>query len=191
MATSTVPDTRKRILDVGAQQLWEVGYEQATLRTIAQAAGVKAASIYYHFASKEELFTEVLSLGMERISEAFDRSLEGSEHPEERFRRAVSAHLHALFAFGPYTAAHVRGFSLAPTNVRTAIVPLRDSYESKWDSLLVDLVSAGIIRSDLNMLLVRPHLLSSMNSSLEWFKPGSLDELIDVVLTQFWNGLAA
>lgn len=188
---TTIVDTRQRLLDIGAEQLCEGGYAQATLRTIAAEAGVKAASIYYHFSSKDELFTEVLAKGMDAISEAFDASLVGVSEPVDRFKHAVTAHLHALFAFGPYTAAHVHGFGLAPRSVRAAIIPLRDLYEAKWDGLLHELVDAGVVRADLNVVLVRLHLLASMNSTLEWFKPGSLDELTNVVLTQCWTGLAA
>ena len=187
MTTSSIVDTRQRILDMGARQLWEVGYDRSTLRSIAEASGVKAASIYYHFASKEELFSEVLAEGMILISRAYDDAVAGIDDPTERFRLAVTAHLHALFAFGPYTAAHVRGFGLAPDAVRNEIVPLRDAYEKRWDALLGDMRSSGLIHSDLNILLVRLHLLASLNSSLEWFKPGSIDDLADVVLTQFWN----
>ena len=81
----------------------------------------------------------------------------------------------------------MRGFGLAPDAVRNEIVPLRDAYEKRWDVLLGDMRSSGLIHSDLNILLVRLHLLASLNSSLEWFKPGSIDDLADVVLTQFWN----
>ncbi|WP_289237391.1 helix-turn-helix domain-containing protein, partial [Escherichia coli] len=45
----------------------EQGYSATTMRNIAEQSGIEAASIYYHFASKEELVDEVMEQGGNRI----------------------------------------------------------------------------------------------------------------------------
>ncbi|MCL2632213.1 MAG: TetR/AcrR family transcriptional regulator [Coriobacteriia bacterium] len=47
--------TRERILKAAAQLFANSGYNKVTTRQIASAIGINAASIYYHFASKEEI----------------------------------------------------------------------------------------------------------------------------------------
>jgi AcrR family transcriptional regulator len=48
--------TRERILDVALDLFTEKGYDQTSLREIAEHLGFSKAALYYHFASKEEIF---------------------------------------------------------------------------------------------------------------------------------------
>lgn len=193
MTSAADPSSRQRILDVGAQLFLERGYADTTLRMIGSEVGMRAASIYYHFPSKDQLLTEILERGITAIAAAFDEAVSGTPAPDV-FAAAVHAHLTALFAEGPYTAAHVTVFRRAPDSVRKAIVPLRDAYEVRWDDLLRRLHREDLLRRDLDLGLVRLTLLGSMNSTLEWFRPAgnqSIDGLASVITTQFWSGLAA
>jgi AcrR family transcriptional regulator len=48
-------DTRERIKQVAIELFTEQGYEQTSLREIAERLGVTKAALYYHFKSKEEI----------------------------------------------------------------------------------------------------------------------------------------
>lgn len=50
------PITRKQILDAALRLFSEKGFARTSVRHIAQAAGITDAAIYYHFASKRDLF---------------------------------------------------------------------------------------------------------------------------------------
>jgi AcrR family transcriptional regulator len=52
---------RAQILDAAAELFSEQGYGAATTRQIADAVGVRQASIYYHFSNKQEILTELLT----------------------------------------------------------------------------------------------------------------------------------
>lgn len=51
---------REEILDAAAELFTRHGYAATSTRTIAEAVGIRQASLYYHFASKEELLEELL-----------------------------------------------------------------------------------------------------------------------------------
>lgn len=53
--TKKARETRARIVDAALELLLEQGYEKATMRAIAERAGVAPSNAYYYFASKEEL----------------------------------------------------------------------------------------------------------------------------------------
>jgi AcrR family transcriptional regulator len=53
-------DTRQRALDVALELFTEQGYEKASLREIADRLGIKKASLYYHFPSKEALLAGIM-----------------------------------------------------------------------------------------------------------------------------------
>jgi AcrR family transcriptional regulator len=50
------PLTRKQILDASLRLFSEKGFAKTSVRDIARRAGITDAAIYYHFASKRELF---------------------------------------------------------------------------------------------------------------------------------------
>lgn len=52
--------TRERILAAALSVFAEEGFSHATVRAIASRAGITDAAIYYHFATKEDLFEELV-----------------------------------------------------------------------------------------------------------------------------------
>jgi AcrR family transcriptional regulator len=195
-ATAPVVDSgRARIMDEAATLFLRHGYEGASLRQLADVVGMKAGSLYYHFASKDELLTEILRRGIDVMQTAFDDAERAADddEPARRIAAHVRAHLAALFENGPYTAAHVMTFRTSPESVRTAIVPLRDAYEARWTDLLEGLRADGQVRADVDVNIARLALFGAMNSSVEWFDPGrgNLDRFATAITRQFWNGVAA
>lgn len=71
---------REQILDAAAQMFSEQGYSAASTRRIAEAVGVKQASLYYHFASKQDILAELLA-GTVRPSLAFSTRLSRTNEP--------------------------------------------------------------------------------------------------------------
>jgi AcrR family transcriptional regulator len=51
----TMSSTKQRILQVAVQMFSENSYDMVSMRDIAQAVGIKAASIYNHFPSKNDI----------------------------------------------------------------------------------------------------------------------------------------
>jgi AcrR family transcriptional regulator len=182
---------RQRVLDAAAERFVLQGYAATTLRQIAGDVGIKAGSIYHHFASKEELFAAVLDQGIAVMDEAFDAVERSAADADTRARLAahVRAHLGALFEHGPYTAAHVTAFFTAPAEVRVEVVPRRDRYEHRWNGLLADLFPE---LDDRHRPLQRLLLFGAMNATIEWFDPRggiSLDELAELGADQFLHGV--
>ena len=144
---------------------------------------MKAGSLYYHFASKDELLTEILRRGIDVMQTAFDdaEAATGGEAPDVRIGAHVRAHLAALFENGPYTAAHVMTFRTSPEVVRDAVVPLRDAYEARWIDLLVELSAPVASDRAPTSTSRRLALFGAMNSSVEWFDParGNLDRFAE------------
>jgi TetR/AcrR family transcriptional regulator, cholesterol catabolism regulator len=193
--TATADSGRDRILDEAATLFIRHGYDGTSLRQLADMVGMKAGSLYYHFASKDELLTEVLRRGIDVMQIAFDEAEAATSDapPARRVEAHVRAHLAALYENGPYTAAHVTTFRTSPIGVRHDVVPLRDAYEARWTELLRDLQERRAIDRDVDLTISRLALFGAMNSSVEWFDPsrGNLDGFAAAITHQFWNGVAA
>ena len=192
---STADRSRTRILDAAAAMFIDRGYERTSLRRLADEVGMKAGSLYYHFASKDELLTAILECGIEVMHDAFDdaerRHADGD--PFDRLAAHVRAHLSALFEHGPYTAAHVVTFRTAPESVRARVVPTRDAYEARWTDLLAELQQDGALDPAVGVNVARLALMGAMNSAVEWFDPerGSIDDFAVAIATYYWKGVSA
>ncbi len=184
---------RTRILDEAARLFLAQGYAETTLRDIADAVGIKAGSIYYHFDSKERLLGEILDQGIDRITAELDAALAGAaDDPADRLRAAIGAHLRALFEHGPYTTAHVGVFGAAPAEVRRAGTPARDAYEKRWADLLADAERGGLVGPAVDLHVARLALLGMMNATLDWYRPDgdrSLDDVADTMAAVVLGGL--
>lgn len=186
---------RERILVAAAARFAELGYSETSLRLIAADLEMKAGSLYYHFASKDDLILEVLHRGIGLMMDAFtnvELASEGKfDEADERERLAahVSAHLRVLHDNFAFTSLHVARFRTAPPSAREAIVPVRDAYEAKWTQLLRSILSR---QSDEEIGVLRLVLFGAMNSSIEWFdaQRGGLDAFAEIITDQFWYGAA-
>ena len=67
---SNSPVSRQVILDTAAQLFSTIGYTESGMRQIAEMAGMRPASVYYHFPSKDAILLEILQTGLEHTREA-------------------------------------------------------------------------------------------------------------------------
>jgi AcrR family transcriptional regulator len=61
---------RQQIVDAALAVFAKSGFHSGSLREVAKRVGLTTAGVMHHFASKEELFTEVLRQRDERVREA-------------------------------------------------------------------------------------------------------------------------
>ena len=170
--------SRREILDAAARFLRTHGYRATTLREIAAAVGIKAGSIYYHFASKDEIVAAVMNDGVERVEAAVSSALVALRREagaRERLETAIHAHLSALLAHGDYTSAGLKAYADAPDAVRRAARVSRRRYEAIWDGLVAELFEAGAAPPGASRDALRLALLGTMNWSSEWYRPDRHD----------------
>lgn len=87
-------DLRPRILDIAKETFAKRGYIGASLRDIAEQAGVTAAALYYHFAKKEDVLREIIFEGLERLAQDVVNALATSPRPPEKaLEEVIRAHL--------------------------------------------------------------------------------------------------
>ena len=185
---------RDGVLDIAARLFREQGYGSVSLRKIAEAAGIKAGSIYYHFGSKDEIVAAVLDAGIQVVHESMREAvtaLPSDTDGETILRTAIRAHLRALLDVSDYTSANVRIFGQVPQPVRDANLPTRRAYEAEWDRLLSRLQNDGALKHDVDIRQLRLMLIGTMNATLDWFDPnrGSADALSRTYADVFLNGI--
>lgn len=92
--------TRERILDAALELFAQKGYEAVTVSEIAQAVGIKAPSLYKHFAGKQQVFDCVVQRMQQRYAAfAAAQGLEGDD-PVRAAQGYLEADLASLCAAG-------------------------------------------------------------------------------------------
>lgn len=157
-----------QVLDAAARLFGEKGFGYTSMRDIAGAAGMLAGSLYYHFASKEELLVAVYAEGVRRIKEAVTPMLAGNADAWQRLENVCAAHLKALLADSGYAQVVIRVRPDDAPPVAAQLIALRDEYERTFAQAIRALpLPPGTDRGVLKLML-----LGALNWSQAWYRPG-------------------
>jgi AcrR family transcriptional regulator len=188
--------TRQRILDAAATVFRDKGYAGARLTDIAASAGMQAGSLYYHFASREELVEEVLRAGVQQAYDFVRRAVEAlpsDASPTDRLRAAITAHLLTVVELGDYTSANIRIFGQVPEEIRRRHLRDQRKFGAYLGKLLEAAQVAGEIRADVDLSVIRMLIFGALNWTVEWYQPGgrvSAEEVAAEFLTMVFDGLS-
>lgn len=197
---SKAVQTRSHILSSAAKVMRNRGFKASTVRHIADAAGMEAGSIYYHFSSKSEILDEVLDRGLRDLFEGVAKVLADETHfPDHRGRiaAAIRTHMMFLFARSEFSSANLRIYGHLPEKVRARHRPIRHDYSRVWDKSLNMAREAGKIRPDIEIVPLRQVMLGALNWTVEWFDPAegeragfyTLQKMIVMLQTLLLDGI--
>jgi AcrR family transcriptional regulator len=99
------PHRRRQLLAVALEVFGESGYHAASMDAVAEAAGVTKPVLYQHFASKRDLYLQVLGDVGEQLMEAVVSATAHMADPHGQ----VEAGFAAYFGF---VGEHAKGFRL-------------------------------------------------------------------------------
>jgi len=165
VAKRTAANRRDQLLEAAATCFYREGFDAASMRTIADEAGMRTASIYYHFNSKDALLVAVHEEALDRIRRATTAAVEEHETSWDRLEAACVAHLETLLTGGTFIKAVMRQ---VPSKVdgRDLIFKLRDDYELIFADLIDDLD----LPNETDAETLRLMLLGAMNWSFTWWR---------------------
>ena len=166
---------RQEILDAALGVFGRSGYHSGSVREIARLVGLTPAGLMHHFASKEELFTEVLRQRDERVAAAAGDVSE--ETLLDQVRKVVSYNQTTRGLTSLYTVIAAE----ATDSSHPAHEYFADRYADRAAStsqVLEDARRDGIVRSDLDVRHAARLIPAVMDGlQQQWL----LDESVDMV----------
>lgn len=161
------PETRKEeIIKTAAKLFKEKGYSAVTMRDIATAMGMKAASLYNHISSKQDILKDIII----SLAEAFTQGMQQIKAAENSTIHKVEAvvKLHVeITAQNTYGMASLNNDWMHLEEKRDYYLALRSGYESDFRSILLE----GIKRKEItnsNVEVMLFSILSTLRSLYLW-----------------------
>ncbi len=161
---------RSLILCKAAFLFRQNGYERTTVREIAKALNLTSGSLFYHYASKEDLLVAVMEEGVRDVHDAVERGVAGETRLPERMLAMLRCHLTALLGtnFHALSVMFYEWRSLSQSSLER-VKKMRDAYEALWASPIDEAAALGLVDSD--TLLVRHTVLGALNWTSQWYRP--------------------
>lgn len=162
--------TRRRILASAAHELSRHGYGGTSLRKVAAGAGMQQGSLYFHFASKDELVGAVLAEGVDlaiaRITAALD-ALPDDVDGRTRLAVAVREHVAALHADRDLAAAVVGVVATLPAELRALHSAHERRYGRLWRDVLEHARREGLVDATIDVERLTGFVIWGLNSFVE------------------------
>jgi AcrR family transcriptional regulator len=133
---SSEPGTEQRILEAATRLFSEKGYHGTSMREVAAAVGIRAASLYNHYAGKEDLLVRIATGVMEELLAGGREAIAVHEHPADRLRALIRWNVtyHAERRFRARVADE-QLHAIGPER-REAVLAVRDAYTRLFKDVL-------------------------------------------------------
>lgn len=207
MSANTIPSNRweptprwerryREVLGVAATAFAEKGYLGASIKDIADRLGVRQASLYYYFPSKEAALAAICELGVKDFIENLREILSRPAPIAEKIRAAIANHLMPLRTHpdAEYIRVFIRHRHELPDGLRHKIAALARDYQSLVEQLFVEGIASGELQRDLNPQRATLALLGLCNSVIAaraMPQTSSIDDFIEDYARMFTYGVLA
>ncbi|WP_395444778.1 TetR/AcrR family transcriptional regulator [Caulobacter sp. UC70_42] len=157
--------TRERVLEAARDLFNEVGYDETTIRAIAERAGVSVGSVFTTFASKAEVLSHVMN---HRLAELYAEL----DHVAPLLRGGTADKLCSIFAI--HYEFETRRVKLFLAHIAASYNPNNDpgvtpyGRNPRLSQMLLDVLEEGVrkgeVRGDLDLRLI----IDTLKASYAW-----------------------
>jgi AcrR family transcriptional regulator len=183
--------TREEILDAAARLVVEEGYGACTMRSVSNKVRIKAGSLYYHFASKDEIIVEIMNLGVTMLLRQVEgevQALPARSSFKTRIETAIKTHVACKTNTNmPF----MQVYEHLPPVMKRHSREMRRKYANFWIKLLADGVASGDVRSNIDLPVFVSYLLGGLNRVPEWYHPKRKDgdKVVRLIAGTVLNGI--
>ncbi|MFC8142870.1 TetR/AcrR family transcriptional regulator [Streptomyces paradoxus] len=192
--TVSPPERREELLAIAAEVFAAQGYNATTVRKIADAAGMLAGSLYYHFDSKESMLDEILSGFLDELWARYDAVLGAGLGPRETLEALVTESFREIDRHLAAVAIYQKESKHLGTQPNFAyLVESQQKFEKAWLGTLERGVAAKVFRADLDVRLTYRFVRDTVWVAASWYRPGgrhSPEEIARQYLSMVLEGIA-
>lgn len=182
------------IIEAAARVFEQRGYHGATTQDIADELGIRQATLYYYFPSKEAALERVCLLGVEEYVERAEAIAARRAAAADKLQALIANHLEPLAHQPAYVRVFLSERRHLPDDARHKVGKLARRYEQVFEGVVKEGIKRGELRRGARPRVAALALLGMCNTATAWFgkdrKP-SLAEVVDQLSRFALEGLAA
>lgn len=154
--------TRRKVLEAARDLFNEIGYDETTIRAIAERAGVSVGSVFTTFASKADVLSQVMDDRVDALYAELDRVT-------RHLRGTTCDRICSIFAI--HYDFECRRVKLFLAHIAASYSPSLDpstvpyGRNSRFKTMLIELMAEGVergeVRSDVDLELVLDTLMAA------------------------------
>ncbi len=180
---------RREIFDAALHLFLDKGFNETSMREIAEAAGVGKSTLYDYFTTKDDILLSVME---EEVQGLVDRARQIASQPvspQEKFLQIVQDYLNYLMHNEVFfTRLSLEVQRLAPTS-QVRIQTRRHAYQEVIRSVIDEGIQAGCYRS-IDSLLAARVILSALSPAVyTTYKNVNREKMKEDALTLLLKGL--
>ncbi|MGZ4662954.1 MAG: TetR/AcrR family transcriptional regulator [Arthrobacter sp.] len=197
MSTTDVPTKRGRpgydqqsVLQIAVEVFNRHGYDATSMGILAENLGISKSAIYHHVPSKGDLLKLALDQALGGLEAILDEPRAQTGSAEARLEFVLRETVSVLVERLPFVTLLLR--LRGNTDIERNAMERRRAFDHKVAELISAARDEGSLRKDIDPRTVTRLLFGTINSIVEWYKPGgslSPEKLADDVITMAFKGL--
>lgn len=151
-------------------EMYDHGYNGASLRRIAKSSGVTMATLYYHFPAKEAILVEIMRKTLCDLESEVVQARDSHRSAEESLRAMVTTHIRFHITRRKEAWVTDVEFKVLAEPARSTIKEMRDGYERMFFDVLSAGVDDGSFKTEQAGIATKA-ILTLCTSVAQWFRP--------------------
>jgi AcrR family transcriptional regulator len=161
-------DRKTEIITIAAQLFKEKGYSAVTMRDIAQVMNIKAASLYNHIKSKQEILVLIIIEIAEEFTSTILQIVNSDESTNQKLEKVIQLHIDITLRNSDALACLNNDWMhLADTDL-TYFIKMREEYEENFRTIIKNGIANSEIKN-LNVEVIIFSTLSTLRTLYLWY----------------------
>lgn len=161
-------DRKAEIVSVAAQLFKEKGYSAVTMRDIAQAMNIKAASLYNHIKSKQEILVLIIIEIAEEFTSTMETIVSSEESTIQKLEKVIQLHIDITLRDANSLACLNNDWMHLADSQLSYFIKMREDYEDNFRTIIHHGITNGEIKN-LNVEVIIFSILSTLRTLYLWY----------------------
>ena len=161
-------DRKTEIINVAAKLFKEKGYSAVTMRDIAQAMDIKAASLYNHIKSKQEILVLIVIEIAEEFTNVIDEIVNSEISAIKKIENVIQLHIDITLRNADALACLNNDWMHLTDNDLVYFIKMREDYEESFRTIIKKGIADGEVKN-LNIEVVIFSTLSTLRTLYLWY----------------------
>ena len=173
-----VTERKSEIITIASQLFREKGYSAITMRDIAQAMDIKAASLYNHIKSKQEILVLIIIEIAEEFTTVMNEIVSSEVSSIEKIKKVIHLHIDITLRNPDALACLNNDWMHLEDKDLNYFLKMRTDYEENFRKIVKQGIASGQIKN-LNQEVIIFSTLSTLRTLYLWYnKAKSLNDKV-------------